>query len=161
MVESCRQWKLPLIWLVLSSSSWRTTSGHPDNEAQELWGLGRDSTGTEAQNSYSDLLEIPLCPALASMHCLILTITLLCYKGRTTVLERNGPTQYLSGKGKVKFLTRWPDSGPLLTSLALVLSFCWVWCAAWDVCLTQDWCHFFLVLVSGSIFLQPVSTRCC
>ena len=38
------------------------------------------------------------------MHYLILTITLLCYKGRTTVLERNGPTQYLSWEGKSQVL---------------------------------------------------------
>ena len=40
----------------------------------------------------------------ASMHYLIFTITLLCYKGRTTVLERNGPTQYLSWEGKSQVL---------------------------------------------------------
>ena len=108
-------------------SSWWTTNGHPDNEDQELRGPGRDSTGTEAQNSCSDLLELPLCPALASMDYLILTITLLCYKGRTIVpvLKRGtDPLKTLVGKGKVRFLTCWPDIGPLPTSLALVLSFC-------------------------------------
>ena len=145
-------------------SSWWTTNGHPDNEDQELRGPGRDSTGTEAQNSCSDLLELPLCPALASMDYLILTITLLCYKGRTIVpvLKRGtDPLKTLVGKGKVRFLTCWPDIGPLPTSLALVLSFCWVRCAAWDVYSTQDSCHFFWVIVSGSIFLKPVCPRCC
>lgn len=31
------------------------------------------------------------------------------------------PLNTLVGKGKVKFFTRWPDMGPLPTSLALVL----------------------------------------
>ena len=145
-------------------SSWRTTRGHPDNEDQELRGPGRDSTGTETQNSCSDLLELPLCPALARMHYLILTITLLCYKGRTIVpvLKRGpDPLKTLVGKGKVKFLTLWPDIGPCPASLTLVLSFCWVRWAARDVYLTQDSCHFFLAIMSGSIFLKPVSPRRC